>query len=113
MNSERMIKEVRYLRNRKIVKVRESDHGHFCLHFDDGNFCVFGGKKDYARGPAAEFLEDLDGLGPEALYDMEIISDKEFESLIKAREVRWNECAREGRRQQYEILKSEFEGDGS
>ena len=111
MNSELILKELRYLRGRKIEKVRQSQAGGFiCLYFEGGNFCVFT-IDGYADPAEIALCADLDYLSPWIHGELEIMPAKEFTKLKAMRKASQDAQDLKMRRAQYEELKKEFEGE--
>lgn len=77
MNSERMLKESRYLRGRKITKVRMSET-HICLHFEDGAFCVFEALQVLKDPPYVSLCAEYGDLDLKDLWGLEVITDEEY-----------------------------------
>lgn len=99
MNTEMMLKEFRYLRKRKIVKVRETETNMFvALHFEDGSFCILRGELCY----------DFKQLYPAELHELGIITKKEQLKLAKERQDKQEAEGKKMRREQYEHLAKEF-----
>ena len=111
-NSELMLKELRYLQGKKIIKVRQSsDRYHMCLHFEDGNFCVFSGEPDYDYGAKARLLDADYNFSDDDLLSMDLATQEEHDERKKVKDERAEAINKPLRRAEYEKLKAEFEGE--
>ena len=110
-NTELMLKEWRYLRGKRIEKVRESVSDGVCLHFKDGTFCVFAGQGDYEGNNAVSLYYDFTELSFDDLHEFELVTDEEFEEHEARQQAKWEAEEKINRRQQYKKLKEEFEGE--
>jgi len=89
-NTERMLKEWRYLRNRKITKVREGP-GEYCvaLHFEDGSFCIIGPTLDTANTACIELCSDVKDWNLNFLHTLDLITDEEYATRKAEEDAIW------------------------